>query len=112
MSKVPSPYCIETESGKLELMKGAYLTLLKRKSSTIRTMEKSKPICHFGNKKTVKKNMTSSYGRSYLASKNEVLMKDKKKNNLVFSVFRDRELFESRVAIPIIDMADDNDNES
>lgn len=90
MSKVPSPYCIDTESGKLELMKGAYLTLLKRKSSTMKTIEKSKAICHFGNKKTVKKNMTKSYGRSCIASRNEIVMKDKRSNNLIFSVFKDR----------------------
>lgn len=32
MNKTPSPFCIDTHSGKLELTKGAYLTMLKRKN--------------------------------------------------------------------------------
>ena len=90
MSKVPSPYCIDTECGKLELMKGAYLALQKRKSSTMKTIEKSKAIYHFGSKKTVKKKMTKSYGRSMSSSRNEIVMKDKRSNSLIFSVFKDR----------------------
>lgn len=39
-----SPFCIETQLGKLELTKGAYLTLQKRKSSTFRTLAKTKVI--------------------------------------------------------------------
>lgn len=32
MNKTPSSFCIETHWGKLELTKGSYLTLLKRKN--------------------------------------------------------------------------------
>lgn len=52
-----SPYYVTTNSGKLELTKGAYLTLMKRKSSICKTLQKSKPISHSykQNKKTIKK---------------------------------------------------------
>lgn len=43
---------------------------------------------------------------------NEIVMKDKMRNSLVFSVFKDKQLFESRIAIPTIEMEYDNDNES
>ena len=56
MSKAPSPYSIETLQGTLELSKGAYLTMIKRKNSTIKTLCKSKPISHSNNfKPTLKK---------------------------------------------------------
>lgn len=90
-------------------MKGAYLTMLKRKSSTIKTLQKSKPISHFNCKKTVKKNMTKSYGRG-TAYRNQVVMKDKNSNNFVFNVYKDKKIFESRVIIPSIEMYYDNDN--
>ena len=47
-------YCIETNSGKLELMKGAYLTLKKRKTTLEKTIKKTKTICH-ERKSTIKK---------------------------------------------------------
>lgn len=59
----------------------------------------------------MKKNMTKSYGRNTIY-RNEVVMKDKNSNNFVFSVYKDKKLFESRVIIPSIDMYYDNDNES
>lgn len=94
-------------------MKGAYLTMLKRRSSTFKTLVKSKPISHLSDKKTVKK-MTKSIGRSIMQcnAHNEIVMKDRMRNSLVFSVFKDKQLFESRVAIPTIEMEYDNDNES
>lgn len=84
-------------------MKGAYLTMLKRRSSTFKTLVKTKPISRLMEKKTVKK-MTKSYGRNLIQSysHNEVVMKDKMRNSLVFNVYRDKQLFESRVAIPTI----------
>jgi hypothetical protein len=52
-----SPYYVTTNSGKLELTKGAYLTLMKRKNSICKTLQKSKTITHSSkqNKKTLKK---------------------------------------------------------
>lgn len=52
-----SPYYVTTNSGKLELTKGAYLTLMKRKNSICKTLQKSKPISqsYKSNKKTIKK---------------------------------------------------------
>lgn len=39
-----SPFYIENHLGKLELTKGAYLTLQKRKASTLRTLTKTRFI--------------------------------------------------------------------
>jgi hypothetical protein len=52
-----SPFYVETHIGKLELTKGAYLTLQKRKCSTIRTLEKTKMIIKECSKATVKRNL-------------------------------------------------------
>lgn len=86
--------------------------MLKRKSSAVKTLVKSKPIYHLSNKKTVKKNMSKSYGRNIIQSytHNEVLMKDRLNNNIIFNVYKDKQLFESRMVMPTIDMYDDNDN--
>ena len=62
MSKAPSPYSIETISGTLELSKGAYLTMMKRKNSTIKTLCKSKPISHSNNLKQTLKKSKKMYG--------------------------------------------------
>jgi len=37
-----SPFYVETYAGRLELTKGAFLTLQKRKNSTFRTLPKTK----------------------------------------------------------------------
>ncbi len=52
-----SPYYVTTNSGKLELTKGAYLTLMKRKNSVAKTLQKTKTISHSykQDKKTIKK---------------------------------------------------------
>lgn len=44
--KIPSPYFIETVSGKLELTKGTYLTLQRRKEHVSKTLRKTKQIKH------------------------------------------------------------------
>ena len=115
MSKIRSPYSVETQSGTLELTKGTYLTLLKRKSSGIKTLIKSKPISHISNNKnTVKKPLSKSYGRGSIRSslRNQLLLKDKAGKGHVFEVCGDRDLFQSRVIIPSIEMVCDNDEES
>lgn len=115
MSKIRSPYSIETASGSLELTKGTYLTLLRKKPSAIKTLIKSKPISHFSNNKnTVKKPLTKSYGRTSLRSslRNEIVLKDKTGKGHIFDVCGDKELFKSRVIIPTIEMSYDNDEES
>lgn len=50
-----SPFCVETQLGKLELTKGNYLTLQKRKSSTFRTLPKTKIIIKDCGKATLKR---------------------------------------------------------
>ena len=58
-------YCLDTGSGQIELSKGAYLTMLKRKLPTIKIVNKHKPInSHWCDKKTVKKPLVKSVGRS------------------------------------------------
>jgi hypothetical protein len=37
-----SPFYVETYAGRLELTKGAFLTLQKRKNSALRTLQKTK----------------------------------------------------------------------
>lgn len=62
-----SPYYVTTNSGKLELTKGAYLTLMKRKNSICKTIQKSKPISHSykQNKKTLKKSYNQCKSTNY-----------------------------------------------
>ena len=52
-----SPYYVTTNSGKLELSKGSYLTLMKKNNSVAKTLQKSKFIYHVAkqNKRTIKK---------------------------------------------------------
>lgn len=52
-----SPFYVETPLGKLELSKGAYLTLQKRKYSTLRTLAKTKIILKDCSKPTVKRRL-------------------------------------------------------
>ena len=52
-----SPFYVETQLGKLELTKGAFLTLQKRKSSTLRTLVKTKSILKESCKPTVKRRL-------------------------------------------------------
>lgn len=82
-------YCIETNSGKLELSKGAYLTMMKRKTN--KTLTKRKPITHFNEKKsTVKKHQGKHIGRSLKASKqNELVIKDRFNNSYTFGINSD-----------------------
>lgn len=47
-------YCIDTNSGMLEVSKGTYLTILKRKKTLEKTLTKRKIIFH-DKKSTVKK---------------------------------------------------------
>lgn len=60
-----SPFCVETQTGKLELTKGAYLTLQKRKTSTFRTITKTKPIKKPSCNPTVKKCSRCTRHNSY-----------------------------------------------
>ena len=69
-----SPFYVETYLGKLELTKGAYLTLQKRKSSTIRTLEKTKIIVKECSKPTVKRRLRNRCKEA--EESHEVLMLD------------------------------------
>ena len=114
MNTSPTSYFIETQSGKLQLTKGTYLTLLKRKSSALKTLDKSKPLYSAYNKKTIKKHY--SHGSSHKMIKslgpNRIALKDRRKNTLMFSVNEDHTIFGGHFHIPLIPMVYDNDNES
>lgn len=97
MNKTPSPFCIQTESGKLELTKGSYLTLQKRKSEIFKTVKKTKQISHTQNqKRTLTRNTKQQNrypNRVIKSTKNELALRDSNKNIFLFRVGHDRELF-------------------
>ena len=100
MNKAPSPYTIETGSGTIELTKGAYLTMLKRKSSVNKTLIKSKPISHYSNlKQTVKTKMIKSLkagGRNSIRNslrrslRDSIAMKDNLNKSHSFAICNDQ----------------------
>ena len=52
------PYYVETKEGRLEVSKGVYLTMQKKKDSNLKTLQKHKKITsHATMKNTVKKLM-------------------------------------------------------
>lgn len=56
-------YFIKTKNGMLELSKGAYLTIMKRQKTEIKTLKKTKKITHqYENIKTVKKAYNKNCG--------------------------------------------------
>lgn len=61
-----SPFCVETNLGKLELTKGNFLTLQKKKMSTLRTLAKTKIICKESLNPTVKR---CARDRTYINSR-------------------------------------------
>jgi hypothetical protein len=65
-----SPYYVTTNSGKLELTKGSYLTLMKRNRSVARTLQKSKVVTHSikHSKKTIKKSFNPIKSKLYSAN--------------------------------------------
>lgn len=114
-----SPYYVTTNSGKLELTKGSYLTLMKRNHSVAKTLQKSKLLSQSIKqcKKTIKKIYHPTKSKLYSASKEIVLMTAKRSNHTIsrqFVVKPDREVFNWPMLpnIPIIDMECDNDCDS
>ena len=117
MNRTPSPYCVETISGTLELTKGTYLTMLKRKESTVKTLAKTKPIARLTATRTVKKQGSTVGGirksiRSQILTKGQILMKGQALQSHMFQVYADEQLFDRGAAIPSISMLFDNDMES
>ena len=87
-------YFIDTSNGKIEVSKGAYLTFIKRKGSTIKTTRKTKSIGRITSNLTVKKSFTHSKARSFFQK-----------------ITHDRDIFTSLPPM-IIPMELDNDCES
>jgi len=99
-----SPFCVETQLGKLELTKGNYLTLQKRKSSTFRTLPKNKIIFKDCAKATLKRTRERSQPPGH---NRELHLYDSHGQRVTFNVVRER----SRMlgSLPSIEMAYDND---
>lgn len=80
-----SPYYVTTNAGKLELMKGCYLTLMRRKNSAEKTLQKKKLITHSfrQSKKTIKKSYNIWKEKTYSSknSKNEIVLITTKRNS-------------------------------
>lgn len=114
MSKAPSPYCVDTEAGPLELTKGTYLTMLRRKSSVTRTLTKTKPIAHFHSKKTIKRPYARPGTRFLLRNQklDEIHFRDRNDKQYKFSIYSDGQVFANTGVLPSIPMEYDNDAES
>ena len=106
-----SPFCIETNSGKIELTKGNFLALQKRKQSTLRTLAKTKPIAKECSKSTVKR---SSGRSSSVQRSDEVGLFNKCGEEVRFAVSGEGERLRWRMlkSLPSIEMSYDNDEES
>jgi hypothetical protein len=99
-------YSVDTGSGKIELSKGTYLTMMKRKLPAVRTLSKHKPISaitHAGEKRTVKKPMIKSMGRSITRqARHQIMMLDGRNNPYKFHLTGDRDIFDSEIMLPNI----------
>lgn len=97
-------YYLETADGEIEVSKGTYLTHLRKKKSTFKTVKKTKAIAHQpsqSNCKTIKKNLINSMTQSL---KKSVKMLGK-------TLYNDRDIYSS-VPQHLIPMEMDNDCES
>lgn len=84
-----SPYYVTTNSGKLELTKGCYLTLMRRNNSVAKTLQKTKPISHShrNNKRTLKKTYNCWKQKVHSSHQDIVLMTGKRNSQLVSRQF-------------------------
>jgi len=106
-----SPFYVETQLGKLELTKGAYLTLQKRKASTLRTLTKTKPINKNTPKSTLKRFLRNRQIQGH--SLPHVAMLNKKGEEVNFLVVKECEQVKQMIgSLPSIEMGYDNDAES
>ncbi len=107
-----SPFSVDTNAGPLQLTKGAFLTLQKRKNSTFRTLSKTKPILKDSCKPTVKR-LYRPYG-DYDSPPDEVAMHTRGGDEVRFTVCREADKFRWKMlkSLPTIEMAYDNDEES
>jgi hypothetical protein len=95
--------------------KGAYLTLLKRKSSSVKTLRKHKPISpSFHRKKTTKKILTRSLVRKADKGRkvNQVFLESINGTPFRFSLMDDQDIFRGKSLLPSINMEVDNDEDS
>ena len=107
-----SPFCVQTNLGKLQLTKGAFLTLQKRKNSTLRTLAKTKVISKDCLKSTVKR---YARAKDLLCSRyDEVSLINKNGDDIRFIVLNESDLLRWKgiKALPTIEMNHDNDEES
>lgn len=107
-----SPFYVETQLGKLELTKGSYLTLQKRKNSAFRTLAKTKVILKDCPKPTVKRQLRNRQ-QDHLDD-TQIVMLNQKGQPVTFGVDRETDRLWCRMlgSLPTIEMAYDNDAES
>ena len=105
------PYYVDTKEGRLEVSKGVYLTMLKKKDSNLKTLQKHKKIAsHSTMKNTVKKLMPK--GKLFRSRNESIMMEDKSRKKHPFLVEKDLQVFNEKFGIPVIEMDYDNDNET
>ena len=108
-----SPFFVETHQGKLELTKGAFLTLQKRKQTTLRTLAKTKTINKPSPKPTVRR-CTRERCLANAPRFDELLLFDRDGAEVRFAVLGEGERLRWKVvkSLPSIQMSYDNDEES
>lgn len=107
-----SPFCIETNLGRLELTKGAFLTLQRRNHLALHTAAKTKPINKDHNKTTVKRRHMEYEGKCtrYM----QIRLINRQGRNIRFSVAGESERlrWKENGSLPTKEMSCDNDDES
>lgn len=89
-------YCVETGEGYLELTKGAYLAMVRRKNSASKTLPKHKPInSHACLEGTVKKMKVKNHERNFehRSKPKKLYMLDRMKKIHTFKLKDDSEIF-------------------
>jgi|688.fasta_scaffold1210266_2 hypothetical protein len=108
-----SPFYVETHLGKLELTKGAFLTLQKRKQSTLRTLAKTKIIAKEEPKPTVRR-CTRERCLAGNSRYDELVLFGRDGTQVRFAVLGEAERLRWKIlrSLPTIQMNYDNDEES
>lgn len=107
-----SPFCIETNLGRLELTKGAFLTLQRRNHLALHTAAKTKTISKEHNKTTVKRRHQQYEGKC--SRYRQIRLINRQGRNIRFIVAGESERLQWRESgsLPTKEMSCDNDNES
>lgn len=107
-----SPFCIQTNLGRLELTKGAFLTLQRRNCLALHTAAKTKPIAKEHTKTTVKRRHQEHEVKC--TRYRQIRLKNRQGRNIRFSVAGEGERlrWKESASLPTKEMSCDNDDES